>query len=245
MNKSLGIITFVLAAVIAMSGCSDLDVDYEFDGGQAFTDIQGTFSNKDAVNHKGYMYYFSKWPVFFDHPWDTSTLHSPALINGGNDVTQCWFLVEGWQRTLNFYCGGSATVPAKPPEGTYQVNVGTKTYTYNGVTSRTIDTALNDVYVPVIQLTMDGSGKISQINWQWWKKVAGTWSQPANTELASSLGNAGFESSQTGWVGDRVNGDIALTTSGQVIPDAQTFTPGVFRVSYTDNDGYSYGFEWQ
>lgn len=245
MNKSLGILAFVLAAVITMSGCSKLEIDYEFNGGQGFTDIQGIFSNKDAVNYKGYMYYFWTSPVFFDRPWETSTLHSPASINGGNDVTQCWFLEDGWQKTLNFYCGGSATIPAKPPEGTYEVNVDTKTYTFNGVTSRTIDTVLNDVYVPVIKLTMDASGKITLIDWQWWKKTAGTWSQPSNAELASSLDYAGFESSQAGWVGDRISGEIAFTTSGQVVPDAQTFTPGVFRVSYTGSDGYSYGFEWE
>lgn len=245
MNKSIGIIAFVLVAALTMSGCSKLDVDYELEGGQGFTDIQGVFSNKDSVSYKGYMYYFSTSPVFSDYPWSAATLHSPASINGGNDVTQCYYREEGWQRTLNFYCGGSATVPAKPPEGSYQVNVGTKTYTFNNVTSRTIDTALNDVYVPVIKLTMDGSGKITLIDWQWWKKTAGTWSQPSSSELASAIDGAGFETSQTGWVGDRVDGDIALTTSGQVIPDAQTFTPGVFRVYYTDNDGYSYGFEWE
>ena len=245
MRKSLGVLLFSVIVLLSLSGCSQLDVDYEFNGGQSFTAIQGTFSNKDAISYKGYMYYFSTCPVFSDYPWSTATLHSPAAINGGNDVTQCWFQEDGWSKTLNFYCGGSATSPAKPPEGTYQVNVGSTSYNFTGVTSRTIDTTLNDIYMPVIKLTMDGSGKISHVEWQWWKKTAGSWSQPSNSELMSAIEDAGFETSAAGWVGDRVHGDIATTSTGSVTPAAQSFTPGVFRVFYTDSAGYHYGFEWQ
>lgn len=245
MNKTIKIIAFVLITGILMSGCSDLKIDYEFASGQSFTDIQGTFSDKASTSYKGYMYYFNVCLADSDLPWNTATLHSPALINGGNDIQQCWMQEDGWSRNLNFYCGGSATTPVKPPEGTYQVNVSTKTYTLDDVTSRLIGSDLNNVYVPEIKLTMDSSGKISQINWQWWKKVAGNWIQPSNTDLANALEDVGFSTSQAGWVGDRVYGDIALTTTGQVIPPTQNFTPGVFRVNFADSAGYSYGFEWR
>lgn len=245
MKKSLCVTLFVLFSMFSISGCSDLNIDYEFNSGQNFTEIQGVFGNKDTASYKGYMYYFSSCPVIFSHPWSSATLHSPAPINGGNDMLQCYFVEDGWSKTLNFYCGGDANSPTKPPEGSYQVNVGSKSYNFNGMTSRSIDPAMNDVYVPVIKLSMDGSGKISLIEWQWWKKSGGSWSQPGDTELASKLENAGFETSSAGWVGDRVNGDIALITNGSVTPPAQSFTPGVFRMHYRDKDGYSYGFDWR
>ena len=157
--------------VVLLSACSHLRIDYEFNTGESFADIQSTFSEKNSIAYKGYMYYFHRKPDKPSLPWDNAELHSPVDINGSNDVRQCWNQVDGNERTLNFYCGGSATTPATPPTGTYQVNVPPKTFTFNGVTSRTIDADLNNVYVPTIKLTIDGSGKISQIDWLWWKKT--------------------------------------------------------------------------
>lgn len=245
MNKKLRMFGVVLLSGTILAACSDMSIDYEIRSGQAFSDIQGSYSNKDSAVYHGYMYYFSTYPVFFDKPWDTSTLHAPAALNGGNDMLQCYVHKDGWRVTLNFYCGGEVTSPAKPPEGNYQVNVGSKTYNFNGVTSRLIDSSLNNVFVPEIRLTMDGSGKISQIDWRWWKKQSGSWVTPSASDLTAALDNAGFEISTSGWAGDRVNGTIALTPTGSVTPPAQGFTPGAIRVGYGDKDGYNYGFEWR
>jgi hypothetical protein len=227
------------------SACSDLQVDYEIRSGQGFSDIQGAYSDKDALVYNGYMYYFSTFPVIFDKPWETATLHSPAAVNSGNDMLQCYQRKDGLRVTLNFYCGGAATVPAKPPVGSYQVNVGSKSYNFNGVDSRTIATDLDNVYVLEVMLTMDGSGKVSQIDWRWWKRESGSWLTPSDSDLAGALEHADFEIGQASWVGPRVNGQIALTATGSVVPPAQGFTPGTFRVSYSDTTGYHYGFEWR
>ncbi len=234
---------------IMFSACSHLTIDYEFNPGETFTDIQGTFSEKSSTAYKGYMYYFHRKPDKPSLPWNNAELHSPANINGNNDVLQCWNQVDGNERTLNFYCGGSATTPATPPAGTYQVNVPPKTFTFNGVTSKTIDANLNNIYIPVIKLTIDVSGKISQIDWQWWKKTITGWVQPSDSELASNLKDAGFSIGKTNWEGDpatsRVGGDINLTTNGNIAPPVQSFTPGSLRINYSDKDNYHFGFEWR
>lgn len=238
-------ILFILAMGILLSGCSTLRVDYEFATTQGFADIQGAFSELAATSYHGYMYYFSANPTSSGHPWDTATLHSPADINGGNDIQQCYLSVEGWGRSLDFYCGGSATTPAKPPEGSYQVNVGSKTYSVNNVTSRIIETNLNNIYAPVIKLTVDSSGKVSLIEWQWWKKITANWVAATNMDLNNNMQAANFSIGQFNWAGDRVGGDIALTSTGQVVPPSQNFTPGSLRVSFRDKAGYGYGFEWR
>ena len=70
-----------------------------------------------------------------------------------------------------------------------------------------------------------------------------------DSELASNLHSAGFSIGQANWAGDpatsRVGGNINLTTNGNVVPPAQNFTPAVLRISYSDKDGYNYGFEWR
>lgn len=249
MNRFMRLVVSAFSAGFLLSACSHLQIDYEFNTGQAFTDIQGAFSNKTSVTYRGYMYYVDRWPDKASLPWDTATLHAPAAINGDNDVTQCWNQVEDNHRTLNFYCGGGATTPATPPAGTYQVNVPPKTFTFTGVTSRTIDADLSNVFVPVVQLTMGGSGKITLLTWQWWKKTGGVWAQPTNNELSAALANADFEIGRTDWVGDpatsRVRGNMNLLITGTVAPPAQAFTPGALRIHYADEAKYHYGFEWR
>ncbi|MBZ5514732.1 MAG: hypothetical protein LAN62_07785, partial [Acidobacteriia bacterium] len=160
-------------------------------------------------------------------------------------ASQCWNQKEGFQRTLNFYCGGEASSPATPPTGTYQVVVtASDAFTFDGVTSRTIEADLSNVYVPAVMLTMN-SGKIIRIDWQWWKKVGPAWIMATDGELAGALSNAGFEIGQSNWAGDRVRGNLGLTTSGSVAPPTQSFTPGAVRISFSDRSGYSYGFEWR
>lgn len=249
MKKIFGLFALALCFGILLPACSHLRIDYELSSGQPFTAIQGAFSEKTLTTYTGYMYYFDTKPVKPALPWDSATLHSPANINGGNDMRQCWNQVESDRRTLNFYCGGSATTPATPPAGTYLVNVAPKTYTFNGMTSRTIGADLLDVFVPVVKLTMDAGGKVTLIDWQWWKKTGAGWIQPTDSQLASDLKSAGFEIGQANWAGDpatsRVRGNINLTITGNVVPPAQGFTPAVLRIFYSDKAGYSYGFEWR
>jgi hypothetical protein len=249
MKRILSSALLALSCGILLSACSHLRIDYEFNTGQPFTGIQGAFSDKASTTYRGYMYYFDTKKDKPSLPWDSATLHSPANINGGNDMRQCWNQAEGGGRTLNFYCGGSATSPATPPTGTYHVNVAPKTYTFKGVTSRAIGVDLNNVLVPAVKLTMDSSGKITRIDWQWWKKTGAAWSQPTDSQLASELNTAAFEIGQANWAGDpttsRVRGSLNVLTTGSVIPPAQAFTPAVLRISYSDKAGYHYGFEWR
>lgn len=249
MKKLISMIVLALFLGGLLIACSRLDLDYEFNTGQSFASIKGAFSNKALTTYTGYMYYFSTKPIRSSLPWDNATLHSPAVINGSNDKRQCWNQVVSGKRTLNFYCGGSATTPATPPTGTYKVNVTPKTYTFNGVTSRTITADLTNIYIPAAKLTMDASGKVTRIDCQWWKKTGSGWINPTNDQLSADIKSAGFEIGQAGWSGDpatsRVRGKIVLTTTGNVLPPAQAFTPAALRISYLDKSGYHYGFEWR
>lgn len=246
-------LVLMLCAFFMISGCkcceheeSKLSIDYEFDGGGTFNAVQGTWSNKDGITYRGYMYYFSAYPDTPSLNWNNATLHSPADINSGNNQLQCYNVTEDNRRSLDFYCGGSAVTPVTPPTGTYTVTVDTTTFTFQNVQSQTIDAGLNNVYVPVVKLTMDTNGKVTTIEWQWWKKQNNSWMQPSNSELLTTLEDAGFEIGTTNWaLGDRVRGDINLTTTGSVAPPSQNFTPGALRISYRDKAGYHYGFEWR
>lgn len=245
MDKTLKMLGVALLSVLVLAGCSKLGIDYELSSGQHFTDINGAYSNKDAAGYHGYMYYFSYSPLLSTQPWNTSTLHSPAPLNGGNDATQCYYRNENGSVMLNFYCGGSVTTPAQPPEGDYQVHVGAKTYSFSGVHSRLVASNLDNVFLPEIRLTMDGSGKISQIQWRWWKRQSGSWVTPSSSDLSAQLANVEYEIGQSGWAGPRVLGNMPLTATGSITASSQSFTPGAVRISYTDKQGYHYGIEWR
>jgi hypothetical protein len=74
----------------------------------------------------------------------------------------------------------------------------------------------------------------------------GSWVQPSDSELSTVLSNAGYEIGDSGWSAtNRVRVSINLTTSGSTAPAFQSFTSGVFKVIYSDQAGYNYGFEWQ
>ncbi len=246
MTRSLGLIILALVAAATLPACSSLRIDYEFNTGQPFSGIQGAFSDKAATTYRGYGYYFSTKPTRPSLPWDSATLHSPVDINGGNDVRQCFGSIEGGYRTLDFYCGGAAVTPATPPAGNYQVNVAPRTYSFSDVVSRSIPADLNAIIVPAVKLTMDASGKVTQIDWQWWQKTAAGWVNPTDAELAANIGESGYEIAQADWAaGARVKGDLPLTTSGSLTLAPQAFTPGGFRIYYSDRTGYHYGFEWR
>jgi hypothetical protein len=223
-----------------------IGLDYEFDGNNSFSAIQGAWSDHTAITYKGYEYYFWANPDMPSANWSGAALHTPATVNGLNDQAPCWNVSDSSGRNLNFFCGGSATTPATPPAGTYTVTVDSTVLTFKNVNSQTIDSNLYNIYMPQIRLTM-ANGKITNIEWQWWKKLNdGSWVQPSDAELSTVLNNAGYEIGDSSWsVGNRVRGNINLTTSGSTAPASQSFTPGVFRVIYADQAGYNYGFEWQ
>ncbi len=238
----------LLPLVVLLSACTHLRIGYEFNTGQSFANIQGAYSEETSASYKGYMYYFDSSPDNPSIPWSMATLRSPAPINGSLVVTQCWNQKEGFNRVLNFYCGGEASSPAKPPEGTYQVVATGSTFTFDGVTSKAIEADLSNIYVPAVMLTMSG-GKVTRIDWKWWKKAGPGWVNPTDSELAGSLKEAGFEIGQVNWAGDpstsRVDGSLALTSTGSVVPPSQSFTPGVVRIHFSDKSGYNSGYEWR
>jgi hypothetical protein len=107
--------------------------------------------------------------------------------------------------------------------------------------SQTIDANLNNIYVPITKLTLDGNGKVTLLEWQWWQKSNNVWTQPSDDELATVLNFAHFEISAAG-TDDEVEGYIALTSSGSVAPSSQSFTPAKFGITYEDKAGYLYQF---
>ncbi len=230
-----------------------IGLDYEFNTGSTFAGIQGSFNDKALASYTGYEYYFWAAPYDASLPWTSATLTAPASVSDGTNstpVTQCYNITGSNSMSLNFFCGGTAVSPVTPPTGTYTVNVGSQTYTFNNVQSQTIDAVnLYNIYVPSVKLTMS-SGKIASIDYQWWKKDAVLgWVQPTDAELSTVLENAQFEIGQAGWAGDpnldRVSGSVPFTASGTITPAAQGFTPGVFRISYKDRSQYNYGYEWR
>lgn len=232
-----------------------LGLDYEFNTGTTFTGIQGAYNDKTITSYTGYEYYFFAAPYDATLPWTSATLTGPSTITDGTNstpVTQCYNIVSSGavpSMTLNFFCGGTAINPVTPPTGTYAINVGSKIYTFNDVQSQTIDSNLYNIYIPAVKLTMS-SGQVTQIDYQWWKKDATLgWVKPTDAELSTVLNNAQYEIGQTGWAGDpntqRIRASIPLTASGTITVPTQSFTPGAFRVSYTDVSQYNYGFEWR
>lgn len=236
----------------------ELRLSYEFSSGQTFTDIKGSYSNRANAAFKGYMYFFNANPDDTSLDWYTARLNSTTPISdaGGASTSKlaCAFPAPDAEgRHLDFYCGGSAISPSTPPGEDYTVTAailsgGTKTFTFRNVLSQTIDTTtLLNIYVPEIQLTVDGSNKVTRIDWKWWKNTNSGWVQPSAGELSAVLnGDAGFELLASDWnETDRVRGTITLTPNGSVVPGPQTtWDPAHLRVTYYDKAGYDYGFEW-
>ncbi|MHB8456035.1 MAG: hypothetical protein ACYDDO_15415 [Acidiferrobacterales bacterium] len=237
----------------------DLRLDYEFAPGGTLANIENAWSSHNTASYKGYEYYFSAQPDNTGLNWATAMLNPPSssalppaqeCYNVTGPATGPTATPGEIERTLNFYCGGSATSPVTPPTGTYTVTVpvtagGTQTYTFQNMASQTIDsTNLYNIYVPEVYLTYSG-GQITKIQWAWWKNdpILG-WVQPSNAELSTVLSDAEFEIGDSSWGASRVQASIALTTTGSVVPANQGFTPGHFRISFSDKAGYDYGFEW-
>lgn len=218
--------------------------------GTAFTNSQGTWSSKDSIIYCGYEYNFIVNPDISSLNWSSAALNLPAAVDGVTSRPQGYTGVDSMGRNVEFWPSGSegyATNPRTPPSGTYTVTVNpaaggsATTYTYRNVRSQTIDANLNNIYMPVTKLTVDGNGKVTLIEWQWWKKSNGTWTQPTDAELAAVLDFAMFELEQAS-VNGTVSGDIGLTASGSVVPASQSFNPNKLGVTYTDKAGYAYQF---
>lgn len=218
--------------------------------GTAFTNSQGNWSDKNLLLSCGYEYNFVANPDVSSLNWNSATLNLPAAVGGVTSKLQGSSIVNSLGRNIEFWPSGSegyATNPSTPPSGTYTITVNSATggspttFTYNNVRSQTIDANLNNIYVPITKLTLDGNGKVTLLEWQWWKKLNNTWTQPSNDELATVLDFAQFEISAAG-TNDNVEGSIGLTSTGSVIPDSQSFTPAKLGITYVDKAGYAYQF---
>jgi hypothetical protein len=218
--------------------------------GTAFTNSQGMWSDRDLILSCGYEYNFLSNPDVSSLDWDSATLNLPAAVDGVTSKLQGSNSVTSFGRDIEFWPSGSegyATNPRTPPSGTYTVTVNSATggpattLTYYNMRSQTIDANLNNIYVPITKLTLDGSGKVTLLEWQWWKKMNDTWTQPSDEELATVLDFAHFEISAAG-TDDEVEGSIGLTSTGSVTPDPQSFTPAKLGITYVDKAGYAYQF---
>jgi hypothetical protein len=218
--------------------------------GTAFTNSQGNWSDKNLILTCGYEYNFVGNPDVSSLNWDSAILNLPAAVDGVTSKLQGSNGVTSFGRDVEFWPSGSegyATDPSTPPAGTYTITVNSAiggsptTFTYKNVRSQTIDTNLNNIYVPITKLTLDSNGKVTLLEWQWWKKLNNTWTQPSNDELATVLDFASFEI-EAASSNDKVEGSIGLTSSGSVTPLAQSFTPAKLGITYGDKAGYAYQF---
>jgi hypothetical protein len=146
---------------------------------------------------------------------------------------------------MEFGGSGAFSVPTTPPQGTYTITDGTHTLTFNNVESINLDSTMKNVYIPSIELTMS-SGQVTNVQWQWWKKDSnGNWVNPSDQEIQTVMGLAMFEIDDITGSNGRVTGSMALTSSGSVVPTAQSFTPKLIRLMYADRAGYVYEFgDW-
>lgn len=236
-------------------------ISYGFTPGEKFNDITSTnYSSPTLTAFHGYRYGFGFSPAnVLGFAAVSATMHSPAMINGANDVEHTFPPTENWQG-CEFYSGDAANNPATPPIGDYVVTVtntlGTlsKAITFLNVSSITIiSPTLYNVYVPSIKLTVV-NGKVTTLAWKWWKNTLTGWVNPSAEELNAVLDNAAFEVARQDWDIAHRAGNVTIASSGDGIPFAtegsiavppqSNFAPGAIRFAYTDKAGYGYGFEW-
>jgi hypothetical protein len=218
--------------------------------GTAFTNSQEQWSDKTLILACGYEYNFVGNPDDSTLNWDSAILNLPGAVDGVTSKLQGYNGISSFGRDVEFWPSGSegyATNPSTPPAGTYTITVNSATggsattFTYNNVRSQTIDANLNNIYVPVTKLTLDSNGKVTLLEWQWWKKLNNNWTQPSNDELAAVLDFASFEIMAAS-TDDTVEGSIGLTSTGSVAPLSQSFTPAKLGITYGDKAGYAYQF---
>jgi hypothetical protein len=209
--------------------------------GDYFNSVQGAWPNKDSISFKGYQYHFISNPdTSLD--WSSAVLQLPQAVNGVTTKGQSYMQVSDLGREIDFWLGGgeSADTPRTPPSGIYTVAVGSTTFTFRNVRSQTIDANFNNLYVPIAKLTLS-EGKVTKVEWQWWKRLNNNWVQPSDAEISAVLDTATFEiNGVAGTDAERVEGSIGLTSTGSVTPPSQDFTPAAFIISYLDKAGYVY-----
>ncbi|MBI3813385.1 MAG: hypothetical protein HY279_02820 [Nitrospinae bacterium] len=244
-----------------------LKVGYQFRPTEQFDDLFTSYSNKDNINFAFYFYVYEgpggqNDPADFAlYNWPNATLTPPGTIttklgrvltklrNGTNDSN-----FMGDDDSVN-YMNDRYISPTRPPQGTYTLeipltNTGlTKTLTFQNVRSFDMTGAsFNYVYVPEVKLTKDIDGKITQIEWRWWKKASGIWVQPTDKELAAvwyaatyfiNTDNAGFNPK---WSELPITAVGSLTLNPPVQPSTKTSKS--FQIGAQDKGRYSYSFDW-
>jgi len=218
-----------------------LIIAYQFTGGESFSSLNN-WSAKESVSSDGYLYQFQISP---DRPaldWNNATLVSPQDINGGNNTLQSYLTVTPEYRAVSFFSGNNATTPMPPPTGTYVVQVGSHNFTFDNMSSISIDPNLNEVYVPTVKLTFDGAGKVTQLEWQIYKKSGGIWSQASQSEMDMIMFCLEFSLLKNGSV--KISKLLPKTPAGSTAVPQQNFVPEGLCFYTSTFAGYSYWFCW-
>ncbi len=221
-----------------------LRIDNEFIGAEDFNALNNE-SDIALLSFKGYAYQFDISPDRLGLDWENAFLTSPQDINGENNKLQDFWQIWPDKRSLSFYSGGG-TSPMPPPQGTYIVRADPQDFTFDNVSSIAIDSTLNEVYAPSIKLTFS-SGKVTQLDWQFWKKSSGIWSLATDSEIQAILDNGDCSLGDQGWnKNHRVYKNLPspLTASGSITFPAQNFAPAHLYFFYSTFAGYGYGFNW-
>jgi len=229
---------------------------YSLNSSEHPADMVGTYSDPGAVTYSGYSFMFRDNNGTYSSGtnsgllnWSLATFTTPTALDGSVTWGPNSWSADATSAQLNF--GPLFTTPATPPSGTYVINVpyssgsGTQHFTFNNVASRPIDANLYDVYIPSLKLTKDGNNHVSLIEWQWWKRQSsdGSWIMPADAELGMVLGGNGFALCSFNF--ECVNGAIGFTSTGSVVPPAQTFALFDVGILYWEKSGFHYGFDWR
>ncbi len=205
-----------------------------------FSSIANNWSDKTQYSYIGYQYEvgFPSTPVL---NWANAVLHPPQAING---VTQSLTSYQSGS-SIDFFSVGTpnGSTPYTPPPGTYTVTIDTSTFIFNNVQSVTIDSALNNEYVPVVKLTVGTDGKVSLIEWVFWKKSGGTWAQVSDSEIKAIMVTFHFEVAVNNTT--RTSEDVTnVSATGSFVPAVQNFTPVGIHFGYRTKSGYNYTIEW-
>jgi hypothetical protein len=236
----------------------------------SFTASTGAWSRKEETQFWFYGFSYVSCPDDTTLNWANAQLNSPQSfqicnaswpvcdsgvpIVANNElpmVSQPFVANTQTCRQLNFYGGSRAIIsPVPPPAGTYTISVpnilgtGTQTLTFSHVATPDISNMQN-VYVPEIKLTKDANGKISLIEWRWWRKTGSTWIQPTDAELTAIMDGASFTIAGPGWSGNRVTGAMPITQTGSIVPSAQAEAAGAIMIGGVDKSQYGYAFDFR
>ncbi len=231
----------------------DFMLEFMFYGG-SFSSIVGNWSDKDILYLRGYDFWLTtQESLGFD--WANMTMNSPAPINGSaSNVTdsQAFSYDEYWYQdniaAMCYLCQGQANTPATPPAGTYTFTDGSTELTFNNFKSITLDSELNNLFIPSIRLTLDDNGHVTFIEWQYWKKVDNVWQEVTDSELTAVVDSGVIQlrsGVEEGW-DDLILHDIDVShySSGSGVPPSQGFATTFVYFNYTSRANITYGFEF-